>query len=128
MTGRSPECEDRVVGETRSAGRVDVVWAEMRMRSLGSRRRVMAVSMRRGESGREGEKEKERGGGTAPTFIGPAARGEGSPRIEMSSPESGAPIGPDPSHGPPTLAGNRLTSFPARPSQTAAVFRSDPTT
>uniref|UniRef100_A0A8C4NF84 Mediator of RNA polymerase II transcription subunit 9 n=1 Tax=Eptatretus burgeri TaxID=7764 RepID=A0A8C4NF84_EPTBU len=35
-----------------------------------------------------------------------------------SSPESGASIGPDPSRGPPTWAGNRLTSFPARPPQT----------
>ena len=54
----------------------------------------MAVSMRRGKSGREAEKEK--GGGTAPTFIGLAALGEGPPQIETSSPESGAPIVPDP--------------------------------
>ena len=40
-------------------GGVDVVWAKMRRRSPDSRRRVVAVSKRRGESGREAEKEKE---------------------------------------------------------------------
>ena len=79
MTGRSPECEDRVVGETRSAGRVDVVWAEMRRRSPGSRRRVLALSTRRGEREVEKLKKQERNGGTSPTFIGFAARGEGPP-------------------------------------------------
>ena len=72
------------------------------------------------------EKRQERGGGTAPAFIGPAAWGEGPPRIK-TSPESGTPIGPDPSRGPLTGAGNRLTLFPARPSQTADILRSDPT-
>jgi len=65
------------------------VWAETRMRSPGSRRRVVAVSTRQGESGREAEKEKEKGGRTTPNFIGPAAQGEGPCRIETSSPESG---------------------------------------
>ena len=72
--------------------------------------------------------ESEKGGGTTPTFIGLAARGGGPPRSEASSPESGTPIGPDPSRGPLTLAENRNTSFPARSSQTAKIFRSDPTT
>jgi len=77
---------------------------------------------------RQRKREREKGGGTAPTFIGPAALGEGPPQIETSSPESGAPIGRDPSRGLLTWAGNRLTSFPARPSQTANIFFSDPTT
>ena len=84
------------------------------------------------EARREREAEKlkkqERDGGTSPTFIGFAARGEGPPRIVTSSPESGAPIGPVPSCGLPAWAGNRFTSFPARPFQTANIFRSDPTT
>ena len=45
-----------------------------------------------------------------------------------SSPESGASISPDPSRGPPAWAGNRLTSFPARPPQTANTPRSNPMT
>uniref|UniRef100_A0A8C4R7D9 Nudix (nucleoside diphosphate linked moiety X)-type motif 5 n=1 Tax=Eptatretus burgeri TaxID=7764 RepID=A0A8C4R7D9_EPTBU len=40
-----------------------------------------------------------------------------------SSPELGAPIGPNPSRGPLTLAGNHNTPFPARSSQTANIFR-----
>ena len=44
--GRSPDCVDRVVGGTRLAGGVNVVWAETRRRSPGSRRRVMAMSGR----------------------------------------------------------------------------------
>ena len=86
------------------------------------------------EAGRGGvdkarrEREREEARETVPTFIALAALGEGPCRIETSSPESGAPIGPDPSRGPPTWAGNPLTSFPARPSQTANIFRSDPMT
>ena len=86
------------------------------------------VRERRRKRKRQEQERQERGGGTAPTFIALAALGEGPCRIETSSPESGALIGPDPSHGPPTLAGNHLTSFPARPSQTVNIFRSDPTT
>jgi len=121
--GRSPKCVDGVVGGTRSAGRVDVVWAETRKRSPGSRKRVVQR-----DEFEASAREAEKGGGTAPTFIGLAARGEGPPRSETSSPLSGALIGPDPSCGPLTLAGNRLTSFLARSSQTAAIFRSDPMT
>ena len=65
--------------------------------------------------------------GTAPTFTGPAAQGEQPCQIQTSSPESGTPIGPDPSRGPPAWTGNRLTSFPARPPQTVAILRSEPT-
>ena len=62
-------------------------------------------------------REREKGGGTAPTFIGLPARGGVPPRSEASSPESGAPIGPNPSRGLLTLAGNRTTSFPTRSSR-----------
>ena len=98
------------------------MWAEMRRRCPGSRRHVVAVRQR------DEGKVREKGGGTAPTFIGLAARGGGPLRSEASSPESGAPIGPDTSRGPLTLAGNRNTPFPARSSQTAKIFCSDPTT
>ena len=74
----------------------------------------------------EERQKKRKSRGTAPTFIGLAEWGP--PRSEASSPESGTPIGPDPSRGPLTLAENRNTSFPARSSQTAKIFRSDPTT
>ena len=84
--------------------------------------------MERDEGEARASERGEKGGGAAPTFIGLAAQGEGPPRSETSSPESGALIGPDPSRGSLTLAGNRLTSFPVRSSQTAAIFRSDPTT
>ena len=68
-----------------------------------------------------------RDGGTSTSFIGPEARGEGPCQIQTSSPESGAPIGPDPSRGPPAWAGNRLTPFPAKPSPTAGTLHSDST-
>ena len=96
-----------------------VVWAEMRRRSPDSRRRVVAVSTRASrEWERGGERERRRdrsdlyrtcraGGGTTPK--------------RTSSPESGAPIGPDPSLGPLTWAGSRLTLFPARSSQTGNI-------
>ena len=83
---------------------------------------------RAGKRWRKRKREREKGRGTAPISIGPATQGEGPPRIETSSPESGAPIGPDLSRGSLTLAGNRLTLFPARPSQTAAILLSDSTT
>ena len=59
------------------------------------------VDEARRERGGETQKARERDGGTSPTFIGFAARGEGPPQIVMSSPESGTPIGPNPSCGPP---------------------------
>ena len=64
----------------------------------------MVVSTRRGLGGdEEQETQTDRAKGTAPTFIGPAARGEGPCRIQTSSPESSAPIGPDPSPWPTSL-------------------------
>ena len=84
------------------------MWVETRRQSPNSRRWVAPRD--EGEARAcERKRKREKGGGTAPTFIVLAARGEGPPRSEMSSPESGAPIGPDPSRGPLTWDGNRLT-------------------
>ena len=44
--GRSPQCVDGVVGETISAGGVNVMWAETKRQSPGSKRRVVAISGR----------------------------------------------------------------------------------
>ena len=58
------------------------------------------------------QREKEE---SARTFIGPAARGGGGPlRNSVSSPESGALIGPDPLRGLAAMAGNCNSPFPAR--------------
>ena len=81
--GRSPECVDGVVGGTRKAGGVNVMWAEMRRRSPGSRRRVVAMS---GRETRERRRDRS-------DLVGLAARGGGPPRSEASSPELGALIG-----------------------------------
>ena len=61
-------------------------------------------------------------------FYRAETRGEGAKPNSMSSPESGASIGPDPSRGPPAWAGNRLTLFLARPPQAVNTPRSDPMT
>ena len=73
---------------------------------------------------------RERGGGSARTFIGPAARGGGPPQNSVLSPELGTLIGPDPLRGPATLAGNRSILLPvtARLPRAIKMSCSNPTT
>ena len=71
---------------------------------------------------------RERGGGSARTFIGPAAWGGGPPRNSVSSPESGALIGPDPLRSPAVMAGNRSILLPARLPQAIKMSCSNLTT
>ena len=89
--GRSPGCVDGVVGG----------WGRRR---VGGDEEAESRQQEAGRGQGQIEREKEKGGGTAPTFIGLTAWGGGATPKRTSSPESGAPIGPDPSRGPLTLA------------------------
>ena len=71
---------------------------------------------------------RERGGRSARTFIGPVARGGGPPQNSVSSPESGALIGPDPLRGPAAMAGNCNNPFLARRLHAVKMSCSDLTT
>jgi len=77
------------------------------------------------EAARQGRERRE---GSARTFIGPAARGRGPPRNSVSSPESGALIGPDPLRSPAVMAGNRSILLPARLPQAIKMSCSNLTT
>ena len=76
---------------------------------------------------REARQGRER---SARTFIGPVTQdgGGGAPRNSVTSPKSGALIGPDPLHGPAAMAGNRSIPLPARLPRAVKMSCSDLTT
>jgi len=61
-----------------------------------------------------------------PSFIGPEVQGGAQPRSDALSPESSAPIGPQPPLDPTVMAGTGLTLYPARHVQAVESSRSKP--
>ena len=80
--------------------------------------------------GVEDQLEREaRQGPAAPDHYRPCGAGwGGDPRNSVTSPESGALIGPDHLHGPAAMAGSSHIPLPARCSHAAKMSRSDPMT